>query len=59
MELAEKFNEHPDICNAIGTHHDEIEMNALSHLSSMYYHPGSRPGARREIVESYIKRLKS
>ena len=60
MKLAEKFREKPDVCNAIGAHHDETEMNSL-------YAPivqvcdaisGARPGARREIVEAYIKRLK-
>ncbi len=60
MKLAEKFKEKSDVCNAIGAHHDEVEMTSL-------YSPivqvcdaisGARPGARREIVESYIKRLK-
>lgn len=60
MKLAEKFKEKPEICNAIGAHHDEVEMTSL-------YSPivqvcdaisGARPGARREIVEQYIKRLK-
>lgn len=60
MKLAEKFKEKPEVCNAIGAHHDEIEMNTL-------YAPivqvcdaisGARPGARREIAEQYIKRLK-
>jgi ribonucrease Y len=59
MKLAEKHKEKPDVCNAIGAHHDEIEMTTL-------YAPiiqvcdaisGARPGARREIAESYIKRL--
>ena len=59
MKLAEKFKEKPDICNAIGAHHDEEEATSL-------YAPivqvcdaisGARPGARREIVEAYIKRL--
>ena len=60
MKLAEKYKEKPDVCNAIGAHHDEAEMTSL-------YAPivqvcdaisGARPGARREVVESYIKRLK-
>ena len=59
MKLAEKFKEKPDICNAIGAHHDEVEMTSLlapivqvcDAISS------ARPGARREIVEAYIKRL--
>ncbi len=60
MKLAEKYKEKPDVCNAIGAHHDETEMTSL-------YAPivqvcdaisGARPGARREVVESYIKRLK-
>jgi ribonuclease Y len=60
MKLAEKFKEKPEVCNAIGAHHDEIEMTTL-------YAPiiqvcdaisGARPGARREIAEQYIKRLK-
>jgi ribonuclease Y len=60
MKLAEKFKEKGEVCNAIGAHHDEIEMTSL-------YSPivqvcdaisGARPGARREIVEQYIKRLK-
>lgn len=59
MKLAEKFKEKPEICNAIGAHHDEIEMESL-------YAPivqvcdaisGARPGARREVVEAYINRL--
>ncbi len=60
MELAEKFNEHPEICNAIGAHHDEIEMTCLISpiIQACDAISGSRPGARREIVESYIKRLK-
>lgn len=59
MKLAEKYKEKPEICNAIGSHHDEIEMESL-------YAPivqvcdaisGARPGARREVVEAYINRL--
>jgi ribonuclease Y len=60
MKLAEKFGEKPDICNAIGAHHDEIEMTTL--ISPIVQVcdaiSGARPGARREVVESYIKRLK-
>jgi ribonuclease Y len=60
MKLAEKYKEKPEVCNAIGAHHDEIEMTTL-------YSPiiqvcdaisGARPGARREIAEQYMKRLK-
>ena len=60
MKLAEKYGEKKDICNAIGAHHDEIEMN---HIISPIIQvcdaiSGARPGARREIVEAYIQRLK-
>ena len=60
MKLAEKFKEKPDICNAIGAHHDEIEMNTLIApiVQVCDAISGARPGARREVVESYIKRLK-
>ena len=60
MKLAEQYKEKPEICNAIGAHHEECEMTSL-------YAPlvlvgdaisGARPGARREVIESYIKRLK-
>ena len=58
-KLAEKFKEKPDICNAIGAHHDEMEMQTL--LAPIVQVcdaiSGARPGARREIVEAYIKRL--
>ena len=58
-KLAEKFKEKPDICNAIASHHDEAEMNTL--LAPIVQVcdaiSGARPGARREIVEAYIKRL--
>ncbi len=60
MELAQKYKEHPIICNAIGAHHDEIEMTSM--LSPIVQAcdaiSGARPGARREVMESYIKRLK-
>ena len=59
MKLAEKYKEKPDICNAIGVHHDEVEMTTL--LAPIVQVcdaiSGARPGARREIVEAYIKRL--
>jgi len=60
MELAKKYKEHPDICNAIGAHHDEVEMTAMVSplVQACDAISGSRPGARREIMESYIKRLK-
>ena len=60
MQWAEKYGEKPDVCNAIGAHHDEVEMKSL-------YAPiiqvcdaisGARPGARRQVVDSYIQRLK-
>ncbi|MBQ7516921.1 MAG: ribonuclease Y [Bacteroidales bacterium] len=60
MKLAEQYKEKPEICNAIGAHHEEVEMTSI-------YAPivlvgdaisGARPGARREVIESYIKRLK-
>lgn len=60
MELAKKYKEHPDVCNAIGAHHDEVEMkNMISPLvQACDAISGARPGARREVMESYIKRLK-
>ncbi|MFD2248335.1 ribonuclease Y [Pontibacter ruber] len=60
MELAKKYKEHPDVCNAIGAHHDEVEMTAMISplIQACDAISGSRPGARREIMESYIKRLK-
>lgn len=60
MQLAEKFKEKPDVCNAIGAHHDEVEMkNLISPIVQVCDAiSGARPGARREIVDSYIKRLK-
>lgn len=60
MKWAEKYGEKPDVCNAIGAHHDEIEMTTL--ISPIVQVcdaiSGARPGARREMVESYIKRIK-
>lgn len=60
MELAQKYKEHPIVCNAIGAHHDEIEM---THVISPIVQAcdalsGARPGARREVMEQYIKRLR-
>src|SRR5690606_428595 len=60
MQLAEKYGEKPEVCNAIGAHHDEVEMTTL--ISPIVQVcdaiSGARPGARRQIAESYIKRLK-
>ena len=60
MKLAEKYKEHPDVCNAIGAHHDEMEMNNLISpiIQVCDAISGARPGARREVVEAYINRLK-
>lgn len=60
MKLAEKYNEHPEVCNAIGAHHDEVEMTSIISpiIQACDAVSGSRPGARREVVDSYIKRLK-
>ena len=59
MKLAEKFKEKPEICNAIGSHHEEVEMdNLISPIIQVCDAiSGARPGARREVVEAYIKRL--
>jgi ribonuclease Y len=60
MKLAEKYGEKPEVCNAIGAHHDEIEMNTM--ISPIVQVcdaiSGARPGARREIMEAYVKRIK-
>ncbi len=60
MKLAEQYKEKPEICNAIGAHHEEVEMTSI--LSPIIQVAdaisGARPGARREVIESYIKRLK-
>ena len=58
-KIAERYKEKPDICNAIGAHHDEMEMNTLLApiVQACDAISGARPGARREIVEAYIKRL--
>ena len=60
MKLAEKYKEKPEIVNAIGAHHDEVEMTTLIApiVQVCDAISGARPGARREVVESYIKRLK-
>lgn len=59
MKLCEKYKEKPDICNAVGAHHDEVEMTSLIApiVQVCDAISGARPGARREIVEAYIKRL--
>ena len=60
MQLAEKHGEKPEVCNAIGAHHDEIEMTSL--ISPLIQVcdavSGARPGARRQILDSYISRIK-
>jgi ribonucrease Y len=60
MKLAEKYGEKADVCNAIGAHHDEIEMTTLFSpiIQACDAISGARPGARREAVEQYIQRLK-
>ena len=60
MNLAKKLKEKPDVCNAIGAHHDEIEMTSIIApiVQVCDAISGARPGARREILESYIKRIK-
>ena len=60
MKLAEQFKEKPEICNAIGAHHEEVEMTSIIAPLVMVGDAisGARPGARREVIESYIKRLK-
>ncbi len=59
MKLAEKYKEKPEVCNAIGAHHEEIEMTSIISPLVMVGDAisGARPGARREVIESYIKRL--
>ncbi len=61
MKLAERYKEKPDVCNAIGAHHDEMEMTSMISpiIQVCDAISGARPGARREIAESYIKRLKN
>ncbi len=60
MKLAERYKEKPEVCNAIGSHHDEVEMTTLIApiVQVCDAISGARPGARREVVEAYIKRLK-
>jgi ribonucrease Y len=60
MELAQKYKEHPVVCNAIGAHHDEIEMTSIISpiVQACDAISGARPGARREVMEQYIKRLR-
>jgi ribonuclease Y len=60
MELAVKYKEHPEVCNAIGAHHDETEMTSMISpiIQVCDAISGSRPGARREMMESYMKRLR-
>ena len=60
MKLAEKYKEKPEVCNAIGAHHEEIEMTSIISPIVLVGDAisGARPGARREVIESYIKRLK-
>jgi ribonuclease Y len=59
MKMAEKFKEKPEICNAIGSHHDEVEMESLIApiVQVCDAISGARPGARREVAEAYIQRL--
>ena len=59
MKIAEKYKEKPEICNAIGSHHEEVEMTTTIAPIVMVADAisGARPGARREVIESYIKRL--
>ncbi len=60
MQLAEKYGEKPEVCNAIGAHHDEIEMTSLISpvIQVCDAISGARPGARRQVLDSYIQRLK-
>jgi len=59
MKLCEKYGEHPVVCNAVGAHHDEVEMNNILSpiIQACDAISGARPGARREILESYLKRI--
>jgi ribonuclease Y len=60
MKLCEKYGEHPAVCNAVGAHHDEMEMRyAISPIiQACDAISGARPGARREVMESYLERIK-
>ncbi|MCK5824327.1 MAG: ribonuclease Y [Ichthyobacteriaceae bacterium] len=60
MQWAEKYGEHPEVCNAIGAHHDEVEMTSMISpiIQVCDAISGARPGARRQVVDSYMKRLK-
>jgi ribonuclease Y len=60
MELAKKYREHPEVYNAIGAHHDEIEMTSMISpiVQACDAISGSRPGVRREVLEAYVKRLR-
>ena len=59
MELAKKYREHPEVYNAIGAHHDEVEMTSMLApiIQACDAISGSRPGVRREVLEAYVKRL--
>ena len=59
MQMCEKVGEHPAVCNAVGAHHDEVEMNNIISpiVQACDAISGARPGARREILESYLKRI--
>jgi ribonuclease Y len=59
MKICEKYKEHAVICNAVGAHHDEVEMNNIISplVQACDAISGARPGARREILESYLKRI--
>jgi ribonuclease Y len=61
MELAKKYREHPEVYNAIGAHHDEIEMTSMISpiVQACDAISGSRPGVRREVLEAYVKRLRN
>jgi ribonuclease Y len=61
MQWAEKFGEKSDVCNAIGAHHDEIDMDSLISpiIQVCDAMSGARPGARRQVLDSYIERLKN
>ncbi len=60
MELAKRYREHSAVCNSVGAHHDEIEMNSMISpvVQACDAISGSRPGVRREVLEAYVKRLR-